>query len=108
MKVRCRAFYGDLIRLDVDGHIKGFRNEYLNTYYLVIKQDTGETIEINRVFGEEIEVVNDKKEVATRMMSKNSPERKEAEKIMGCKFEEMSQEQRLLAAQVISAFRNAF
>lgn len=63
MKVRCRAFYGDLMRLDMDGDFNcRDKGEYIKipTYYLVLKQETGETIEINRVFDVEIEVINAK------------------------------------------------
>ena len=37
-------------------------------------------------------------------MMKNSPERKEAEKMMGKSFEDMAPEQRVLAAEVLAAF----
>ena len=37
-------------------------------------------------------------------MMKNSPERKEAEKMMGKSFEDMTPEQRVLAAEVLAAF----
>lgn len=43
------------------------------------------------------------KEIAWAMM-KDTPERKEAEKMMGRKFEDMSPEQRVLAAEILSAF----
>ena len=44
------------------------------------------------------------KEVAIRMLDKNSKERKIAEKMFGKKFEEMTPEQRVLAAECIAAF----
>lgn len=44
------------------------------------------------------------KEIAWAMMEKNSPERNEAEKMMGTSFDDMTQEQRRLAAVVLSAF----
>lgn len=44
------------------------------------------------------------KEVAQNMMKSNSRERREAEKIMGRKFEDMTPEQRTLAAECIAAF----
>lgn len=43
------------------------------------------------------------KEMAMKMM-KNGNERKEAEKMFGKKFEDMSQEQRRLAAAMLAAF----
>ena len=43
------------------------------------------------------------REIAKAMM-KNSPERKEAEKMMGKSFEDMTPEQRVLAAQMLAAF----
>lgn len=42
--------------------------------------------------------------MAWAMMNPNSAERKEAEKMMGVKFEDMTKEQRVLAAQVLAAF----
>lgn len=47
----------------------------------------------------------DSKATAMRMMDENSAERKEAEKMMGCKFEDMTVEQRGLAAACVSAFQ---
>ena len=44
------------------------------------------------------------KEAALNMMKKDSIERAEAEKMMGARFEEMTQEQRRLAAACIAAF----
>ena len=44
------------------------------------------------------------KEVAIKMLDKNSKERKIAEKMFGIKLEEMKPEQRVLAAECISAF----
>lgn len=41
---------------------------------------------------------------AQRMMNANTAERKEAEKMMGCKFEDMSKNQRVIAAICLSAF----
>lgn len=43
------------------------------------------------------------KEMAAKMM-KNGQERKEAEKMMGKSFADMSKEQRVLAATVLAAF----
>lgn len=43
------------------------------------------------------------REIAEAMMN-NSPERKEAEKMMGKSFEDMAPEQRVLAAEVLAAF----
>lgn len=43
------------------------------------------------------------KEMAMKMM-KNGQERKEAEKMMGKSFADMSKEQRVLAATVLAAF----
>lgn len=48
--------------------------------------------------------MNKTKATAMKMMNANSAERKEAEKMIGCKFEEMSKEQRVLAAICLSAF----
>ena len=48
--------------------------------------------------------MNETKATALKMMKENSPERKEAEKMMGCKFEDMSKEQRVLAAIFLAAF----
>ena len=44
------------------------------------------------------------KQVAEKMLDKNSKERKIAEKMLGIKFEEMTSEQRVLAAECIAAF----
>lgn len=44
------------------------------------------------------------KQVAEKMLDKNSKERKIAEKMFGIKFEEMTPEQRVLAAECISTF----
>jgi len=44
------------------------------------------------------------KQIAEKMLDKNSKERKIAEKMFGIKFEEMTPEQRVLAAECISAF----
>ena len=44
------------------------------------------------------------KEVAEKIMLPHSKKRKEAEKMMGVSFEEMSPAQRLLAAECIAAF----
>ncbi len=44
------------------------------------------------------------KQVAEKMLDKNSKERKIAEKMFRIKFEEMTSEQRILAAECISAF----
>ena len=43
------------------------------------------------------------KEMAIRMM-KNGSERKEAEKMLGKKFEDMTREERVLAATMLAAF----
>jgi len=48
--------------------------------------------------------MNETKATAIKMMKENSAERKEAEKMMGCKFEDMSKEQRALAAILLAAF----
>jgi len=48
------------------------------------------------------------KEIALRMVRKDSTERKEAEIMMGVKFEEMTKPQRLLAAQVLAAFGEVY
>lgn len=42
------------------------------------------------------------------MMIDNSEERIAAEKIMGTKFENMTQEQRVLAAECLAAFENVW
>ena len=44
------------------------------------------------------------KEIAVKMVEKNSKERKEAEKMMGCALEEMKAEQRALALACLAAF----
>lgn len=44
------------------------------------------------------------REMAERLMIPNSAERKEAERMMGETFENMTQEQRRCAAAVLSAF----
>lgn len=49
--------------------------------------------------------VMDSKTTAMKMMDENSAERKEAEKMMSCKFEDMTVEQRQLAAVCVSAFQ---
>lgn len=43
-------------------------------------------------------------QVALKMMKEGTAERKEAEKMMGKRFEEMTQEQRRLAAEMLFAF----
>lgn len=48
--------------------------------------------------------MTDTEKTARRMMKPNSMERKEAEKMMGCSFERMTPQQRVLAAQMITAF----
>ena len=52
--------------------------------------------------------MNETKATAMKMMNANSAERKEAEKMMGCKFEDMSKEQRVLAAICLAAFDGAW
>lgn len=52
--------------------------------------------------------MNETKATALKMMKRNSPERKEAEKMMGCKFEDMSKEQRVLAAICLAAFNGSW
>lgn len=44
------------------------------------------------------------KQVALKMLDKNSKERKIAEKLFGMKFQDMTPEQRVLAATIIAAF----
>lgn len=44
------------------------------------------------------------KEIAVRLLDKDSAERKEAEKMMGCKLEEMTDEQKTLAIACLGAF----
>ena len=44
------------------------------------------------------------RDISIEMMNNNSPERKEAEKMMGKNFEDMTPEQRVLAAEVLAAF----
>ena len=51
----------------------------------------------------ETKVKRTAREIAEAMM-KNSPERKEAEKMMGKSLEDMTPEQRVLAAEVLAAF----
>lgn len=48
--------------------------------------------------------MTDTEKAARKMMNPNSIERKEAEKMMGCTFLEMTPQQRVLAAQMIAAF----
>ena len=48
--------------------------------------------------------MNATKATALKMMNANSPEHKESEKMMGCKFDDMSKEQRVLAAICLAAF----
>lgn len=48
--------------------------------------------------------MNETKCVAMKMINVSSAERKEAEKMMGCKFEDMNKDQRVLAAIVLAAF----
>lgn len=45
------------------------------------------------------------KEMAARLLDQNSAERNEAETMMGVKFEDMTKEQRLLAAMVLAALK---
>lgn len=52
--------------------------------------------------------MNKTKMTAINMMNANSAERKEAEKMMGCKFDEMTVEQRQLAAICLAAFDGAW
>lgn len=44
------------------------------------------------------------KEIAVKMLEQDSNERKIAEKMIGVKFENMTPEQRVLAAECIAAF----
>lgn len=44
------------------------------------------------------------RDIAFRMMDANSPERAEAERMMGLKFEDMTIDQRNLAAVCMTAF----
>lgn len=48
------------------------------------------------------------KMTAINMINENSAERKEAEEMMGCKFEDMTVEQRQLAAICLAAFEGAW
>lgn len=52
--------------------------------------------------------MNKTKMTAINMMNENSAERKEAEKMMGCKFEDMRKEHRVLAAICLAAFDGAW
>lgn len=49
--------------------------------------------------------MNKTRNMALKIMQ-DSPERKEAEKMMGIAFEEMTMEQRILAAEVLAAFED--
>lgn len=48
------------------------------------------------------------KEIAAKMGEKNSKERREAEKMMGCALEEMKAEQRALALACLAAFESKY
>lgn len=48
--------------------------------------------------------MNETKATAVKMMNASSAEHKETEKMMGCKFEDMSKEQKVLAAICLAAF----
>jgi uncharacterized protein YbjQ (UPF0145 family) len=52
---------------------------------------------------EELKKMRTAKMIAIEMM-KDGPERKEAEKMMGVSFDDMTPEQRVLAAEVLAAF----
>lgn len=51
------------------------------------------------------ENVNELRITAWAMMNPNSRERREAEKMMGARFEDMTQAQRRLAAAALTAFK---
>lgn len=48
------------------------------------------------------------KEIAIKMLDKNSKERKEAEKMMGIKLEEMTKEQKTLVIACLEAFQGKY
>ena len=48
------------------------------------------------------------KEIAMKMMDKNSKERKESEKMMGCKLEEMTDEQKTICIACLEAFQGKY
>ena len=52
--------------------------------------------------------MNKTKMTAINMMNANSAERKEAEKMIGCKFDDMTVEQRQLSAICLAAFDGAW
>lgn len=52
--------------------------------------------------------MNETKTTAMKMMDANSAKRTEAGKMMGCKLEDMSKEQRVLAAICLAAFNGVW
>lgn len=48
------------------------------------------------------------KEIAYKVLEKNSKERKEAEKMMGCSLEEMTDEQKQLMLEILTAFQGKY
>lgn len=68
-----------------------------------LPSDDGKLVTCRNGIKEETKVKRTAREIAEAMM-KNSPERKEAEKMMGKSFEDLAPEQRVLAAEVLAAF----
>lgn len=48
------------------------------------------------------------KEIAYRVLDENSKERKEAEKMMGCKLEEMTDDQKIIMLACLDAFQGKY
>ena len=48
------------------------------------------------------------KEIAYKMLDENSKERKEGEKMMGCKLEEMTDEQKTIMLACLTAFQGEY
>lgn len=48
------------------------------------------------------------KEIAYRMLDRNSKERKEGEKMMGCKLEEMTDEQKTIMLACLEVFQKEY
>lgn len=60
IRVKCRQFEGVVITLEQDIYCMDMLGEHYATYRLVLRQNTGETIEIENLHGYEIEVINAK------------------------------------------------
>lgn len=58
--------------------------------------------------GEKVRYMNNLKRIAYKVLEENSKERKEAEKMMGCPLEKMTDEQKMIMLACLAAFEGKY